>query len=152
MEHTENWLCDKFARMMRDKGSRKTRDGRKREDAARLFKVRGGLSLSPRRQGGMGLRENEVTGQSFGPSGVATSCKRQPIGHPIYRSTRSGETGNVTFYQDRYNFAKTLPVMRGINFGFPGAWLFFEKLIYTITRRLSRSCLVIFREENLFYI
>lgn len=40
-------------------------------------------------------RENGVAGQSPRPPGVVTSCKRQPIGHPI--RTRSGETGSVAF-------------------------------------------------------
>lgn len=55
-----------------------------------------------------GTRRNEVAGQFLGPSGVATSCKRQPIGHPIW--THSGETGSVTFYREKYNFAKMLPL------------------------------------------
>jgi len=55
----------------------------------------------------MRQQTNEVAGQFLGPSGITTSCKRQ-IGHPI--PTCSGETGSVTFYREKYNFAKMLPL------------------------------------------
>jgi len=65
------------------------------------------FELSPQRQGGMRQQTNEVAGQFLEPPGVTTSCKRQ-IGHPI--RTRSGETGSVTFYREKHNFTKMLPL------------------------------------------
>lgn len=71
------------------------------------MKVRTRLSYRLEDKETAGGKENGVAGQSSRPSGVATSCKRQPDWLPDTDS-HTGEIRSVAFYREEYNLTKRL--------------------------------------------